>query len=238
VERRARALAKPRRVAVLLRFFRTGPGQYGEGDRFLGLTLPDVRTLAADFRELPLVELERLLESPWHELRAIALAILEQQYRRGNATHRVRLYRLYLRRADRINNWDLVDMSAPQIVGAHLEARSREPLRRLARSSDLWKRRIAIVATLHFIRRGEFGDTLAIVRLLLDDRDDLIHKAMGWMLREVGKRDELRLRAFLDRHTAVMPRTTLRYAIERFSPAARRRYMAMPRRARPTRARS
>ena len=142
------------------------------------------------------------------------------------------MYRLYLRRTDRINNWDLVDISAPGVVGAHLLERPRAPLRRLARSRSLWDRRVAIVSTFAFIRRGDFADALAIARILLDDEQDLIHKAVGWMLREVGKKDEKTLRVFLDRNAPAMPRTTLRYAIERLPPGVRRQYMAIPRRRR------
>jgi 3-methyladenine DNA glycosylase AlkD len=226
LRRRLRALANPERAAHSLRFFKTGPGQYGHGDRFLGLTVPDMRRLIRDFRDLPLDDADALLASPWHEERLVALMILVEQCRRDPAAGAA-IYRLCLARTDRINNWDLVDVSAPQIVGAYLETRSRKPLYRLARSKSLWERRIAIVATQHFIRRGDVGDTLAIARLLLGDEHDLIHKACGWMLREVGKRDERGLRAFLDEHGAVMPRTMLRYAIERFAPAVRRRYLTL-----------
>ena len=150
--------------------------------------------------------------------------ILVEQYRRTPAA-RAAIYRLYLASTARINNWDLVDASAPHVVGAHLEERSRKPLYRLAKSTSLWERRIAIVATQHFIRRNDVADTLAIARLLLGDKHDLIHKATGWMLREVGKRDEGALREFLDEHAATMPRTMLRYAIERFAPPLRRHYL-------------
>ena len=224
-----RAMASPSRARTLLRFFKSGPGEYGEGDRMLGLTLPQVRALAAACGGMPLPEIERLLQSRWHEVRLLGLIILTWQYPRADAESQQRIYRLYLRRTDRINNWDLVDASAPQIVGAHLASRSRAPLRKLARSRNLWERRIAIVATLYFIRHDEFGDTLEIARMLLHDDHDLIHKATGWMLREVGKRDERALRRFLDRHAGAMPRTMLRYAIERFSPGIRRRYMTIPR---------
>jgi len=224
LKRRLRTVANRERATHSLRFFKTGPGQYGEGDRFLGLTVPEMRRVVREFRELPLAGAEALLASPWHEERLVALMILVEQYRRTPAA-RAAIYRLYLGRTDRINNWDLVDVSAAHVVGAHLAERSRKPLYRLARSKSLWERRIAIVATQHFIRRNDFADTLAIARLLLRDRHDLIHKATGWMLREVGKRDEAALRAFLDEHAPTMPRTMLRYAIERFPPPLRRHYL-------------
>lgn len=225
LKRRLRELANRERAAHSLRFFKTRPGQYGEGDRFLGLTVPEMRRVVREFRELPLAAADALLASPWHEERLVALLILVEQYRRTPAA-RSAIYRLYLGRTGRINNWDLVDASAAHVVGTHLETRSRKPLYRLARSTSLWERRIAIIATQHFIRRDDFADTLAIARLLLHDEHDLIHKATGWMLREVGKRDERALRGFLDEHAAKMPRTMLRYAIERFRPALRRRYLA------------
>jgi len=230
VEARLRALGDPARAQGLMRFFKTGPGQYGEGDRFIGLTMPQLRAVEKESRELSLSEVERLLESPWHECRALAVATLAARYPRAGSADQERMFRLYLRRTDRINNWDLVDISAPAVVGTHLLDRSRAPLRRLARSRSLWERRIAIVSTFAFIRRGDFADALAISRMLLGDRQDLIHKAVGWMLREVGKKDEKTLRAFLDRHAPEMPRTTLRYAIERLPLGVRKRYMAIPRR--------
>lgn len=221
--RRLRALRDPRRAEFLLRFFRTGRGEYGEGDRFLGIRVPDVRDVAREFRSLSLDEIRRLLESPWHEERLLALMILVDQYRRG--VDRDAIYALYVR-SDRVNNWDLVDGSAPQIVGAQLANRSRAPLRRLARSRDLWKRRIAILATHHFIRAGEYEPTLEIAEILVNDEHDLIHKAVGWMLREVGKRDRAAEERFLRVHAATMPRTMLRYAIERFPAAKRREYLS------------
>jgi 3-methyladenine DNA glycosylase AlkD len=226
VARRLKAGANPARARLLLRFFKTGPGEYGEGDRFLGLTLPQVREIAREFHTLPLAEIEALLESPWHEARCVAGVILTRQYASADARRQAEIHRAYLRRTNRINNWDLVDLTAPAIVGTHLLNRSRVVLRRLARSKSLWERRIAIVATLAFIRENQFAETFEIAERLLDDRHDLIHKAVGWMLREVGKRDEPALRRFLDRHAATMPRTALRYAIERLSLTSRKRYLA------------
>ena len=224
LHRLLRTFANRERAAHSPRFFKTAPGQYGHGDQFLGLTVPAMRLVVCEFRELPLPDAAALLASPWHEDRLVALMILVEQYCRTPAA-RAAIFRLYLSHTNRINNWDLVDVSAANVVGAHLEERSRKPLYRLAKSKSLWERRIAIVATLPFIRRNDFGDTLAIARLLLADKHDLIHKACGWMLREVGKRDENVLREFLDEHAATMPRTMLRYAIERLPD--RQRYLSL-----------
>jgi 3-methyladenine DNA glycosylase AlkD len=219
------AAATPEGAAGAARYFKTGAGQYGEGDKFLGLTAPFLRQLARGAEALKPADLRKLLTSEWHEERTLALLILVRQFERGDEATRERIYDLYLRHTRHINNWDLVDCSAPQIVGGHLAGRSRKPLRQLAKSSSLWERRIAIVATWFLIRRGEFDDTVAVAEMLLDDREDLIHKATGWMLREVGKRDRAVLERFLDRNAARMPRTALRYALEKFPDATRRRYM-------------
>lgn len=220
-----RAMADPDRAQVLQGFFKTGPGEYGEGDRFLGLTMPQVRHLVREYAHVTLDEVERLLESPWHEVRMLAVLLLAGRFREADRTTQTAIYRLYLQSTHRINNWDLVDVSAPGIVGAYLLTRSRAALRRLARSKSVWERRMAIISTMAFITRGQFGDTLALATRLLDDEHDLVHKAVGWMLREVGKRDERALLRFLDRHAARMPRTTLRYSLERLRPALRRQYM-------------
>jgi 3-methyladenine DNA glycosylase AlkD len=222
-------LGNPRRAAGANRFFKSAPGQYGAGDRFLGLTVPAVRALAAKYRDASLRDLSSLLSSPWHEERLLALLILVRQYAKGSAAARLKIYRLYLRRTSRINNWDLVDSSAEHIVGAHLRDGDRAHLLRFARSRSLWERRIAILATFHYIKRGEFADTLRIARVLRDDPHDLIHKAVGWMLREVGNRSRTTEEAFLKKHAARMPRTMLRYAIERFPERLRRRYLAIVR---------
>jgi len=226
VMRRLRAEADPARATHSLRFFRTGPGEYGEGDKFLGLTVPQIRAVAKDFAALPLEETDQLLDSEWHEARLVAVILLANQYAKAkDEMSRRRIYEMYLDRTQRINNWDLVDVSAPGIVGAHLMKRSRAVLRRLAKSRLLWDRRIAIVSTLYFITKGEFDDTLELALVLRGDKHDLIHKATGWMLREVGKRDENVLRRFLDKYAGTLPRTTLRYAIERLPVGARRMYM-------------
>jgi 3-methyladenine DNA glycosylase AlkD len=227
IRARLRPLADPRIAETSRRFFKTGPGEYGHGDRFLGIRVPTLRKVAREFRAAPVSVAFALLRSPLHEERLLALLILVSRYRRGTAAEQQRIYAQYLRNVRKhVDNWDLVDSSAPYIVGAHLVERDRRILLKLARSPDLWERRVAIVATLWLIRRGSFDDTLAIAALLLDDREDLIHKATGWMLREVGNRDAAAAERFLRRHCRVMPRTMLRYAIEKLPPRTRRAYLA------------
>jgi 3-methyladenine DNA glycosylase AlkD len=226
VRREIRAQANPRRAAAIRRFFKTAPGHYGAGDHFLGITVPRVRVLVTKHQELLLREVAVLLESRWHEERLLALLILVRQYAKATPERRNAIYRLYLSHTAHINSWDLVDCSAEHIVGSHLSRHRRGVLRRLAKSKLLWERRIAILATFHYIKRAEFAETLRIARLLRDDTHDLIHKAVGWMLREVGNRDRAVEEKFLQRHARQMPRTMLRYAIERFPPALRRRYLA------------
>jgi len=208
-----------------MRYFQTGAGQYGEGDRFLGVMVPQIRQVAREVRDLPLAAAVELLESPWHEERLCALLLLVRRFERGDDAARREIFDVYLGSTAHINNWDLVDVSAHRIVGAWLQDRPRAPLYRLARSRQLWERRIAIIATARFIDRSDFADTLALSELLLDDDHDLMHKAVGWMLREVGKRDVAVLEAFLASHRSRMPRTALRYAIERFPEAKRRRFL-------------
>jgi 3-methyladenine DNA glycosylase AlkD len=220
-----KSLASPEAAALAARFFKTGPGQYGEGDTFIGVNVPALRTVSREYRALPLDEIRALLHSPVHEERHLALLILVLQVAKCDDDHRKRAYDLYLGNTRFINNWDLVDCSAPQVVGGFLTTEPREPLFTLARSASLWERRIAIVSTQHFIRRGEFEETLAISRLLLEDKEDLIHKATGWTLREVGKKDRSVLEGFLGRHAPDMPRTMLRYAVEKFPPEQRRAYL-------------
>jgi 3-methyladenine DNA glycosylase AlkD len=223
-----REAADPADAEGALRYFKTAPGEYGHGDRFLGVRAPALRRISKECDGLTLGDLGKLLDSEWHEERSLALLAMVRRYGR-HADEREALYALYFEKLGRINNWDLVDVSAADIVGAHLRERSRAPLRKLARSESVWERRIAIIATHHFIRRGEFEETLRIAGLLLRDRHDLIHKAAGWMLREVGERDGAAEEVFLDRHAAEMPRTMLRYAIEKFSEPERRKYMQMKR---------
>ena len=219
-------LGSPKRAEGSLRFFKTGPGEYGAGDKFLGLTVPEMRTLARKYRSLSDEDALELLESPWHEERLVALILLVGSYERGDETRRSRIHRSYLAMARHINNWDLVDASAAQIVGRHLRAADIALLEKLAASTNIWERRIAIVSTFAFIRQDEFRPTLTISGMLLRDEHDLIHKAVGWMLREVGKRDRTTLDAFLKKHYQEMPRTMLRYAIERHPEAIRKKYLA------------
>jgi 3-methyladenine DNA glycosylase AlkD len=227
VRRRTRELADPQRAIGVARFFKTGPGEYGAGDRFLGIRVPDVRRLARAYQDMPLPEVRRLLASAWHEERLLALLILVRQYGRVDDRGRAAIYRAYMTHSDRVNNWDLVDCSAEPIVGAHFRHRDRAGLRGLAASKIVWERRIAVLATFHYIRRGEYAETLEIARRLLADPHDLIHKAVGWMLREVGNRDRAAEEEFLRAHATRMPRTMLRYAIEKFPEPLRRRYLAM-----------
>ena len=222
VRRDIRKVARAERAASNKWFFKTGPGEYGAGDRFLGVTVPQLRALARNYADLPLKQAVRLLQSPWHEERLLALIIMVGQYVRGDTRARQAVHQVYLRNTASINNWDLVDCSAAQIVGAHLEAGDRRVLRRLARSKSVWERRIAMIATYHYIRQDDFEDALAIAALLRHDEHDLIHKAVGWMLREIGKRDRAVEERFLRKHARTMPRTMLRYAIERFPEPLRR----------------
>jgi 3-methyladenine DNA glycosylase AlkD len=219
-------LGNPIRGAHSQRFFKTGPGQYGEGDKFLGLTVPEMRGIVRKYRELDDAAVHEMLLSPWHEERLVALLLMVDAYDRGDDPRRTHIHRAYLANTTQINNWDLVDASAGDIVGQHLEAGDITLLKRLARSESLWERRIAIVSTFHFIKRNEFRPTLKIATLLLADSQDLIHKATGWMLREVGKRDRNVLDRFLKKHYKRMPRTMLRYAIERHPERVRKQYLA------------
>jgi 3-methyladenine DNA glycosylase AlkD len=223
--RRLRELANPDDAVFLQRFFKTGPGDYGEGDQFLGIRVPTIRRLARELHGLSLDDIESLMHEPWHEARHLALVALVDAYTRGSPGERDAIAKLYLRNTRWINNWDLVDVSAAGIVGAHLMTRSRRPLDRLARSPNVWERRIAIVSTHHFIKAGQVGDTLRIAERLMADSHDLIHKAVGWMLREVGERDRHALEGFLDLHAHEMPRTMLRYSTEKLSPVDRQRFM-------------
>ena len=226
VRKALREYADPKHAAVGQRFFKTGPGEYGEGDVFLGLRVPQTRLVAKQFRDLSQAAIEKLLHSKFHEERFLALCVLVSQFERGkdNAT-RKSIYDYYLSNTAFINNWDLVDCSAHKIVGPYLETRSRAQLTKLAKSKSLWERRIAIISTFHFIRQNDFHTTLDIALLLLDDKEDLIHKAVGWMLREAGNRDQESLEAFLMDHYPEMPRTMLRYAIEKLPEKTRKAYL-------------
>jgi 3-methyladenine DNA glycosylase AlkD len=225
IQRRLRHFATKEKASILQRFFKTGPGQYGEGDRFLGVTVPRIRQVVKEHGDVPLAEAQKLLRSPWHEDRLCGLLILVGRFERGDDVLRRKVYTLYLKNARFINNWDLVDLSAPKIVGPSLDGGSRSLLYRLVRSKNLWERRIAVLATFPYIKRGDFTDALALAEQLLGDDEDLMHKAVGWMLREVGKKDVAVLEEFLQKHHRSMPRTTLRYAIERFPEAKRKKYL-------------
>ena len=210
---------------ALRRFFKTAPGEYGAGDVFVGLRVPKLRQLAKEYQALPLSEIVRLFHSPVHEARLLALLMLVHAYKRGEVAIQERIFKQYLQNTRFINNWDLVDVSAEHIVGAHLRYRRRARLKALAESRLLWERRISVMATFHYIKHGEFAETLRIAELLLHDSEDLIHKAAGWMLREIGKRDRPMEEAFLKAHYQIMPRTMLRYAIEKFPEKLRQRYL-------------
>jgi 3-methyladenine DNA glycosylase AlkD len=210
---------------VLQRFFKTGPGEYAEGDVFIGVRAPVIRRLAKAHQALPLRHATTLLHSKIHEERLLALIILMHQFKKGSPDDKARIYNLYVAHTNHINNWDLIDVTAPHIVGAFLHNQPRDPLYEFARSPSLWERRIAIISTLHRIKHRDFGDTLAIAEILLHDTHDLIHKAVGWMLREIGNRDMHTEETFLKKHYRTMPRTMLRYAIEKFPEPKRQRYL-------------
>jgi 3-methyladenine DNA glycosylase AlkD len=208
------------------RFFKTGKGEYGEGDRFLGIRVPTIRKCVKEYRAISLEDTLELLKSSFHEARLLALLILVAKFSSAESNgEKEAIYRSYLSHTEFINNWDLVDSSALQIVGAYLFSRDRKPIYRLAHSSSLWERRISILSTFYFIRREDFTDTLAIAKLLLQDQEDLIHKAVGWMLREVGNRNRKVEEEFVDRHYKEMPRTMLRYAIEKLPETERLAYL-------------
>jgi len=225
LRREISGLSNPETAIFLQRFFKTGPGQYGEGDRFLGIRVPQLRSLVPHSRDLPLDAVLELLHSPWHEERLLALLLLVDRYRRGGAEVRDEIHCAYLANTRHVNNWDLVDTSAEHLVGAHLNPDRLGLLEDLARSESVWERRIAMIATFHWIKRGEFRPTLLIATSLVRDAHDLIHKAVGWMLREIGKRDRATEDAFLRIHYRSMPRTMLRYALEHYPDEARQAYL-------------
>lgn len=220
-----KAAADPMKAVGQARFFKTGKGEYGEGDIFIGITVPALRKIARRHRGLTLTDIEKMLASKIHEHRAAALEILVAQYGRGSEPERVKIVGFYLKNTACINNWDLVDGSCREILGEHLKTRSRVVLRRLAKSKSLWERRIAMVSTMTLVWEGDLEDAFAIAEMLLDDRHDLIHKAIGWVLREAGIVDRRKLLAFLKTHYARLPRTALRYAIEHFSVEERKRML-------------
>ncbi|GKT27058.1 DNA alkylation repair enzyme like protein [Aduncisulcus paluster] len=222
-----KSLADPERALHSQKYFKTGKGEYGAGDKFLGLKMPQIRKIASKYKHIDLTDLESLLHNPIHEVRHCSLIILVEQYKKAAIKEeRKRIYNLYLENTSYINNWDLVDTSAPHIVGKHLfDQVDKSKLFSLAQSKDLWERRISVLSTLFFIRKNHFDETIELCELLLEDPEDLIHKATGWMLREVGKRNEDILHVFLRKHCRVMPRTMLRYAIEKLENDIRKQYL-------------
>jgi 3-methyladenine DNA glycosylase AlkD len=227
ISKRLHELANPETAAALRWFFKTGPGEYGEGDVFIGIKVPPLRGVAAEFKTASFAAIDALLQSKIHEERSLAVMILVRQFARADEPVRRQVYDFYLEHSTCINNWDLVDGSAPYITGPYMWAHTaaRKQLYVYVKSSSLWERRIAIVSTFYFIRQNDFQDALKISKLLLDDKHDLIHKAVGWMLREIGKRDLKAEQTFLKKHYRKIPRTTLRYAIERFPEALRKKYL-------------
>ena len=225
IKNEMRKLANKKIAEHSQRFFKTGKGQYGEGDIFLGIRVPVLRKIAKKFRRISLAEVSKLLESKFHEERLLSILMLVNLFKSGDEDDQELIYELYLDKTKFINNWDIVDISAGNIVGAFLFKKDKAPLYRLVLSENLWERRIAIVATFYFIRNDEFDDTLKIAEILLTDKEDLIHKAVGWMLREVGKRVIEIEEEFLEEHYLQMPRTMLRYAIERFPETRRKMYL-------------
>jgi len=225
IQKYLRRFASREKARLLQGFFKTGPGQYGEGDKFLGVMVPNIRRTVKEYSGAPLPEVLKLLRSSYHEERLLALLLFVRQFEKGDDSVRKRIYTLYLKNRSYINNWDLVDLSAPKIVGPFLDRGSRSLLYRYVRSKNLWERRIAVLAAFPYIKKGDFADALALSEMLLSDKEDLMHKAVGWMLREVGKKDVAVLEGFLRKHHRAMPRTTLRYAIERFPEAKRKKYL-------------
>jgi len=226
-----RSVSSAQRAKDLSRFFKTGPGGYGAGDLFLGITVPQIRKTIKEARELGLDQISILLSSKFHEVRLAGALCLVENAKNADVMTRKTICDFYLKHRERINNWDLVDLSAPTVVGEYLllAPSAKMILKKLSREKSMWPRRIAMLATFAFIRAGRFNESLALAKKYLSDKEDLMHKATGWMLREIGKRDAKTLKAFLDRHATAMPRTMLRYAIEKFSPKERKRYLSLPR---------
>ncbi len=218
-------LADPEKAKILSRFFKTGKGEYGEGDIFLGVKVPGQRKVAAKYKDIALEDMQELLESRVHEHRLTSLFILVSKYKKADDLGKKEIVDFYLKNTKNINNWDLVDSSAPYILGNYLLDKDKSTLYTLAKSGNLWERRIAIISTYAFIRNNEFEDALRLAKILLNDNHDLIHKAVGWMLREVGNRDRNREEIFLQKHCKNMPRTMLRYAIEKFEDDKRKAYV-------------
>ena len=218
-------LATEERAKISRKFFKTGQGEYGQGDIFIGITVPDTRKMAEKYKNLSIKEIKELLQSKIHEYRLTALHILVIKFKKSNEKERQEICDFYLNNTNCINNWDLVDSSAHYILGENLSNKDKQILEKLARSDNLWERRIAIISTLQLIRKNQFEETFKIANILLNDKHDLIHKAVGWMLREVGKKNQTKEEEFLMKYYKSMPRTMLRYAIERFSKEKRDFYM-------------
>lgn len=225
IQSKLKNLADVKRAKISKKFFKTGPGEYGEGDLFLGIRVPVLRKIAKEYEDVEHEVLKSLLNSPVHEERLLSLFILIRQYQKGSENKKKKIFKFFINNTRFINNWDLVDLSAPNIVGDWLIDKSKNSIYKMAKSKSMWERRISIVATFSFIKNGMFSDTLEITEILLNDKEDLIHKAAGWMLREVGKRDVLILKSFIKEHYANMPRTMLRYAIEKFPEPERQAYL-------------
>jgi 3-methyladenine DNA glycosylase AlkD len=225
ISKHLRKLANPERAEHSARYFKTGPGEYGEGDRFLGIRVPEIRAQVKKSGAVSLQDIQTLLMSAFHEERLFALLLLVRKFANGDDNEKAAIYDLYLNNMHRVNNWDLVDSSASQIVGGYLVSRDRQILYKLVKSASLWERRIAVIATFQFIGKNQFEDALKLARQLLKDEEDLIHKAVGWMLREIGNRNVAVEKSFLQLHCKKMPRTMLRYAIEKFPEQERRKYL-------------
>ncbi len=225
LKKELKKISDPEQAKILRRFFKTGKGEYGEGDIFLGVKVPDQRKMAGNFKKLSLSDIKKLLDGKIHEHRMSALFILIKQYEKADERGKKKIFDFYLRNTKNINNWDLVDISAPKIVGDYLLKKPKDVLYKLSKSKNLWEKRIAILATFAFIKNNKFGDTLKISKIFLKDKHDLIHKAVGWMLREVGKRDQEIEEEFLKKYYLKMPRTMLRYAIEKFDEKKRKFYL-------------
>lgn len=221
-----RNLANPDIAEHSKRYFKTGQGEYGEGDQFLGIRVPDIRAQVKKCEAVSLENIQLLLMSAFHEERLFALLLLVRKFAKGDEKEKAAIYNLYLNNIHRINNWDLVDSSASHIVGSYLESRDKQILYKLVKSTNIWERRIAIISTFQFIRNNQFDDALMLAKPLLNDKENLIHKAVGWMLREIGKRDVAAEKAYLQTHYKKMPRTMLRYAIEKFPGQVRKMYLA------------
>lgn len=226
ISRALRKLADPVKAEHSARYFKTGPGEYGEGDRFLGIRVPEIRVQVKKFEAASLEDIQTLLVSAFHEERLFALLLLVRKFAKGDDKEKSAIYDLYLKNTHRINNWDLVDSSASRIVGCYLESRDKKILYKLAKSTSIWERRIAVISTFQFIGKNQFEDALKLAKKLINDEEDLIHKAVGWMLREIGKRNVAVEKSFLLLHYKKMPRTMLRYSIEKFPEQERRRYLS------------